>query len=192
MSQPANPPQSTDDTADAELVYLSPDEGSIDLHVAAPYVAAVPSARLIAAVDAVLRHENMAGGEVSLVIADDSMLRQLNCDYRGVDAATDVLSFPARGDGEPGAESPAFVSAPEAAAYLGDVIISYPSAQRHATAGGHPVDDELCLLAVHGTLHLLGYDHGTALQEAAMWSVQETVLRSLGIVVPVQRHYEEP
>jgi probable rRNA maturation factor len=192
MSQPANPHQSTDDTPDAALVYLSPDEAFVDLQVAAPYAASVPSARLIAAVDAVLRQENVAGGEVSLVVAGDSMLRQLNRDFRGVDAATDVLSFPARAEGDPGAGSPAFVSAPEAAAYLGDVIISYPTAQRHATAAGHPVDDELCLLAVHGTLHLLGYDHGTAEQEAAMWSVQDRLLRSMDIVLPVQRHHEVP
>lgn len=191
MSQPANPHQSTDESRGDEFVYLSPVEGPIDLQVALPYVAVVPSARLVAAVDAVLHHQGVAIGEVSLVVAGDALLHQLNRDYRGVDAVTDVLSFPALAVGESGVESAAFVSAPEAAAYLGDVVISYPAAQRHAMAAGHPIEDELCLLAVHGTLHLLGYDHASAADEARMWTLQETVLRSLDITIPVQRHHEE-
>jgi probable rRNA maturation factor len=191
MSQPANQHRSIDEIPGGELAYLTPVEGHIYLQVATPYVAAVPSARLVAAVDAVLRQQGVVAGEVSLVVAGDALLRQLNRDYRGVDAATDVLSFPARAVEEPGTESPPFVSAPEATAYLGDVLISFPAARRHAMAAGHAVDDELCLLAVHGTLHLLGYDHATAAEEATMWAVQETVLRSLDIAIPVQSHHEE-
>lgn len=191
MSQPANPRQSTDENRDDELAYLSPVEGPINLQVAAAYAAVVPAARLVAAVDAVLRDQGVAAGEVSLVVAGDALLHQLNRNYRGVDAVTDVLSFPALAPGETGTGPGAFVSAPEAAAYLGDVVISYPAAQRHAIDAGHTVEDELCLLAVHGTLHLLGHDHATAADEARMWMVQETVLRSLDITIPVKRHHEE-
>jgi probable rRNA maturation factor len=191
MSQPANPHQSTDEIPDGELVYLSPLESPIDLQVAMPYVAAVPSAQLIGAAGAVLRHRGMTAGEISLVVAGDALLHELNRDYRGVDAVTDVLSFPAQAVGELSTEGATFVSAPEVAAFLGDVVISYPAAQRHAIAAGHLIDDELCLLAVHGTLHLMGYDHTTAEEEATMWAVQETILRSLGIAIPVQRRHEE-
>ena len=105
------------------------------------------------------------------------MLRQLNLEYRGIDAPTDVLSFSAQEDlDEPGA---AFVTAPEAEAYLGDIIISFPMAASQAETAGHSVANELCLLAVHGVLHLLGYDHATAEEEAAMWAVQDAVLAGL-------------
>jgi probable rRNA maturation factor len=104
-------------------------------------------------------------------------LHQLNLEYRGIDTPTDVLAFSAREDlREPGV---VFVVAPEAEAYLGDVIISYPRATRQAEVAGHSVANELCLLAVHGVLHLLGYDHATAEEESAMWAVQDAVLAGL-------------
>jgi probable rRNA maturation factor len=126
---------------------------------------------------------------MALVIASDTMLQELNRDYRSIDAPTDVLSFPTHE--ELAGHEEAFVQAPEAEAYLGDVIISYPKAARQAASAGHSTDDELCLLAVHGTLHLLGYDHATAADEAAMWDVQAAVLDVLGITVEVPRQVLE-
>jgi probable rRNA maturation factor len=84
-------------------------------------------------------------GEMALVLAGDRLLRRLNRDYRGQDRATDVLSFPG-GGGEGG---------------LGDVVISVETADRNARAGGRSRARELDVLALHGFLHVLGYDHET-------------------------------
>lgn len=84
-----------------------------------------------------------------------------------------MLSFSAQ---ETLPDAAAFVSAPELAHYLGDVIIAYPYAAAQAVAFDRPAADELALLAVHGTLHLLGYDHATPAEEEAMWARQAAVL----------------
>ena len=84
-------------------------------------------------------------GEVSLVLAGDRLLRRLNRDYRGKDRPTDVLSFPGDG-GEAG---------------LGDVVISVETAERNARGLGRTLGQELDVLALHGFLHVLGYDHET-------------------------------
>ena len=84
-------------------------------------------------------------GELAVVLAGDRTLRSLNARYRGKDRPTDVLSFPGPG-GEEG---------------LGDVIISLPTAARNARALGRTLPQELDVLALHGFLHVLGYDHET-------------------------------
>jgi len=85
------------------------------------------------------------GGEVAVVLAGDHLLRRLNRQFRGKDRPTDVLSFPGEG-GEEG---------------LGDVVISVPTAERNARRQGHRLPRELDVLALHGFLHVLGYDHET-------------------------------
>jgi probable rRNA maturation factor len=107
--------------------------------------------------------------DASLVLTDDAQLQELNSQYLGVDAPTDVLSFPA---GEEDPDSRAY--------YLGDVLISYPRAACQALAGGHAVEAELQLLVVHGLLHLYGYDHLDQDSKATMWAVQAALLRQLG------------
>jgi probable rRNA maturation factor len=84
-------------------------------------------------------------GELALVFAGDGVLKRLNGRYRGKDRPTDVLSFPGPG----GAEG------------LGDVLISVPAAERNARRLGRTLGQELDVLALHGFLHLLGYDHET-------------------------------
>jgi probable rRNA maturation factor len=84
-------------------------------------------------------------GEVAVVLAGDGLLRRLNRDYRGKDRPTDVLSFPGDG-GESG---------------LGDVVISVATAERNARGLGRTLLQELDVLALHGFLHVLGYDHET-------------------------------
>jgi len=84
-------------------------------------------------------------GEVSVVLAGDRLLHRLNRDYRGKDRPTDVLSFPGDG-GEAG---------------LGDVVISVETAERNARGPGRSLAQELDVLALHGFLHVLGYDHET-------------------------------
>jgi probable rRNA maturation factor len=90
-------------------------------------------------------HSLGVGGEVAVVLAGDKLLRRLNRQYRGKDRPTDVLSFPGEG-GEEG---------------LGDVVISVPTAERNARRQGHRLPRELDILALHGFLHVLGYDHET-------------------------------
>jgi probable rRNA maturation factor len=85
--------------------------------------------------------------EVHLLITDDTTVRDLNRHYRGTDRATDVLSF---ADGD---------VLPTGRLLLGEVVISLDTARRQAEALGHDEIRELCELALHGTLHLLGYDH---------------------------------
>lgn len=113
-------------------------------------------------------------GEISLsvVITDDEAVRALNRQFREVDAPTDVLAF---GSGE---ESD-FVIAPGEPAYLGDVVISYPRAVAQAEEYGHPIDRELVLLAVHGVLHLLGYDHVDEVERMEMGARQNEILDNL-------------
>jgi probable rRNA maturation factor len=149
---------------------------NIDLQVDSAYEARVPVARLIEIAAAALHHGGVPEAEVTLVIANDDLLHQLNHAYRGIDAPTDVLSFAARDETTGDA---VFVTAPEALNYLGDVIISFPTAERQAAAVGHSVADELSLLTVHGVLHLLGYDHASPEEEADMWARQAQILASL-------------
>jgi probable rRNA maturation factor len=87
--------------------------------------------------------ELRVSGELALVLAGDGLLRRLNRDYRGKDRPTDVLSFPGAG-GEAG---------------LGDVVINVERAERNARGLGRTLAAELDVLALHGFLHVLGYDH---------------------------------
>jgi probable rRNA maturation factor len=93
-------------------------------------------------------------GVVSVALVDDARVRALNRTYRGVDYATDVLSFPAD---EPGA-SPGGTG-PSGVRLLGDIVIAVGVARRQAKAARHTVSTELRVLALHGLLHLAGYDH---------------------------------
>lgn len=109
-------------------------------------------------------------GDLTIVLTDDAQLRELNRDYLDIDAPTDVLSFPAS------------ETDPETARrYLGDILISIPRAEEQARAAGHALEAEVQLLVVHGTLHLLGYDHAEADEKARMWKEQAEVLRGLDV-----------
>lgn len=116
-----------------------------------------------------LLRRGLAGAEVSLSIVDDREMQELNRRYRAVDRTTDVLSFPL--EDEP----------PKEPCLLGDVIVSAPQAARQAEDYGHSLLREMSFLAVHGTLHLLGYDHETPAGDEEMQRLQEEVLSGLGI-----------
>lgn len=106
---------------------------------------------------------------LTLVLGDDELLRTYNLQYLGIDAPTDVLSFPAgHTDPETGER------------YLGDILISVPRAQEQAAAGGHSLSEELQLLTVHGVLHLLGHDHAEPDEKARMQLAQDAVMGRLG------------
>jgi probable rRNA maturation factor len=108
--------------------------------------------------------------ELTIVLTDDEQLHALNRDYLGVDAPTDVLSFPAAElDPETGAR------------YLGDILISVPRAAAQAQARGHSLAAEAQLLVIHGVLHLLGHDHADSEDKARMWAAQAEILERLGL-----------
>lgn len=115
-----------------------------------------------------------ARGTVSLAIVSDPRVRALNRRYRGHDYATDVLSFPAT-------SAPSDPSASSEATFLGDIVIARGVANRQARAAGHSAVTELRVLALHGLLHLLGYDHET--DRGQMGRVERRLRRKGGLPV---------
>lgn len=107
--------------------------------------------RLKAIARRVLQAERLPDAEVGILITDDDTIRGLNRRYASHDEATDVLSFSLQ-------EGEEFAS-PDGLLQLGEVIISFPTAQRQAELAGRLLEDEIAHLLVHGILHLLGYDH---------------------------------
>ncbi len=130
-----------------------------------------PEKLLESAAQAALEHESESPDcELSIVLTDEARLQELNREYLGIDAPTDVLSFPAaETDPETGAR------------YIGDILISVPRAQTQADAAGHPLESEVQLLVVHGVLHLLGHDHASPDEKARMWKSQAEILEYLGL-----------
>ncbi len=123
-----------------------------------------------------------AGCEVSLSLVDDAGIREINREYRNIDAATDVLSFPivemeegkiisSEGDFDP----------EENALLLGDIVISLERAEKQAMEYGHSYSREVAFLTTHGVFHLLGFDHMDKEQEARMLAKQEEVLTIMGL-----------
>jgi len=108
------------------------------------------------AIRLLLRQEGWSEGDVSIVLTDDEEVRSLNRTYRGKDEPTDVLSFSLR---EVAAgETTVDLSSLEEELALGEVYISIPTAMRQAQAGERTLEEEVAFLAVHGVLHLLGYE----------------------------------
>jgi probable rRNA maturation factor len=125
---------------------------------------------LIRAVEAVFTlQEHVTQVELTVVIEDDNYLRELNNQFLGIDAPTDVLSFPAN-EIDPDTGLP----------YMGDIVISYPRALEQASTANETVTDELQLLVVHGALHLLGFDHSNPDEKSTMWLAQQQALDLLG------------
>ena len=134
-------------------------------------------------------------GQISLLIADDHAVRELNSRYRGIDQTTDVLSFSARHPGPwqghdhppPTPDYDDDASVPDdffpiptgEPPPLGDIIISLPQARRQAAAAGIPLRRELALLLAHGALHLLGCDHDNPADQAAMQTHEQAALAAI-------------
>ena len=126
---------------------------------------------------AVLVQEEFDGAaEVSVTFVDDDTIHQLNKQYRNIDRATDVLSFPL---GENGVYD---VNNDTGAKLLGDIVISIPHAVDQADRYGHTLQREIGFLTVHSMLHLLGYDHvNGGMESVRMREKEETVLTKLGL-----------
>jgi probable rRNA maturation factor len=144
----------------------------VEVQVAPAFAGDVGVAGLSSAVEKVLRWEDRPG-DVTVVVTDEQGIRELNRDFLGHDRVTDVLAFATQEEGGP------FVPAPGTENYLGDVIVCYPRAVEQALEHDHSVQEELALLVVHGMLHLLGYDHATEGEQAAMWALQDEILDQL-------------
>ena len=123
-----------------------------------------------AAIEAALAHRER-NGEITVTLVDDEAIHEINRSYRNVDRPTDVISFPSE-------EGENIAAIPDG--FLGDIIISVPRAQAQAEYG-HSFRRELSFLAVHGTLHLLGYDHMTEEEAKEMFGLQDDILKEMGI-----------
>jgi probable rRNA maturation factor len=148
-------------------------EEKIVVEIDENYATEVDANDLGRAIVAALLAEDRPEAEVTLLVTDDEAVAAYNQQYRGVEGPTDVLSFAAQ---EP---TPGFITAPEMAAYLGDIVIALPFTRRQAAALNRTLIAELRLLAVHGVLHLLGYDHAEPEEEAIMWAKQDAILAGL-------------
>lgn len=113
------------------------------------------------------------GGEIAVVLTDDAALRALNRQWRGIDKPTNVLSFPAA--------PPAGQAGP---ASLGDIVIAYETLAREAAEEKKPLAHHLAHLAVHGYLHLMGYDHETDSNADRMEKLEREILARLRVPDP--------
>ncbi len=117
--------------------------------------------------EALVRHGmSLATVDFTVYLVDRPTMREYHRRYRGESRDTDVMAFPAQ---TPDPETKRL--------YLGDVLVCYPVAQDQARQAGHGVGEELCLLMVHGLLHLLGYDDEDPAARSRMWQVQKDLLQ---------------
>lgn len=113
--------------------------------------------------------------EISVTFSDNEQIRSINSQYRGIDSATDVLSFPMGENGEYD------TNLETGAKILGDVVISMEKAVEQADAYGHSLQREVGYLTAHSVLHLLGYDHEDNLERVRMREKEEFVMDELGL-----------
>jgi probable rRNA maturation factor len=127
---------------------------------------------------ALARFAGARPAELAVLLAEDRTVRDLNRRYRGFDKPTNVLSFPATDEVPRPAQAPLM---------LGDVVLALETVRREAAAQGKPAADHLAHLVVHGTLHLLGYDHERAAEARRMEALETRLLAGLGIADPYRR-----
>jgi probable rRNA maturation factor len=132
------------------------------------------------AVLAAAKAASTPGAELAIVLDNDSAIKALNRDWRGKNAATNVLSFPAA------PTSPAAKGGKSArpAPYIGDIVIAYQTTAREAVAEGKPFSHHLAHLAIHGFLHLLGYDHENDRDAEKMERLERRILGRLAVPDP--------
>ncbi|MEO0602861.1 MAG: rRNA maturation RNase YbeY [Myxococcota bacterium] len=117
--------------------------------------------------DAILAALELSDAELSVLLTSDAHIAELNASWRGVEGPTDVLSFPQE-------------AVPGGPRLLGDVVVGMETASRQAAEQGHDLATELRVLLVHGVLHLLGHDHETDDERAAMTKAEQEVLARVG------------
>ena len=114
---------------------------------------------------------NVEDAIFNVIIVDNNYIHKLNKEYRGVDRETDVISFALEDDDTFNPEE----------RILGDIYISIDKAKEQSESYGHSLERELCFLAVHGFLHLLGYDHMKKEDEEIMFSLQDEILKEMNV-----------
>lgn len=144
----------------------------VSLQINAPQDIDIEQAIILAA-EGALAEQGAAGNWLSATVADDDYIQTLNRDYRGIDRPTDVLSFPME-------EGDDIAAVPDG--FLGDIVLSLPRAKAQAEEYGHSLLREISFLTVHGTLHLLGYDHMNEAEAALMFAKQEDILNKMGVL----------
>jgi probable rRNA maturation factor len=127
--------------------------------------------------DADLVNKGLGEAELAVMLTDDAGIRTLNSNWRGIDKPTNVLSFPALQPTSPG-------GADDAPRMLGDIAIAYETTRKEADDEQKPFDHHLSHLAVHGFLHLIGYDHEKDDDAEAMETLEQEILAQLGIPNP--------
>ena len=159
---------------------------TVDVQVFEQFQSAVNVSHVSSIARRALQLEGMPRScSLSVVIADDPTVRDLNATYRGLDEVTDVLSFAFESEGEYYGEGEpvfrqdsgsVFVTPESDTSELGEVIVSYAETLRQARREGRSADDELAHLVAHGVLHLLGYDHMNVEDEAVMRAKEVLIL----------------
>jgi len=155
---------------------------AVDIIVESPLWAEEPSAeemvqRAIARAAESTDTLRAAATELAVVLTNDASIRELNRHWRGIDKPTNVLSFPAA--------APPATGAP---VHLGDIVIAYETTAREAKDEDKPLAHHLAHLAVHGFLHLLGYDHESELEAETMEQLERAILARLGVPDPYLTH----
>ena len=159
---------------EVEVDYAVPETGSVDGQV------------VVDAITCILAREQVPGpAGVNVMLTGDDVLRRLNRRFANDDHATDVLAFPAADD-DGGAfhDWPSAEDAEAGAHFLGDIAVSVPQVSRQAREHGVATERELAMLAIHGTLHLLGYDHASPDEERVMFGKTDAALAQLFAEVP--------
>jgi probable rRNA maturation factor len=147
-----------------------PERWDVAVAVSDDFIDEVSAERVAALLVRVLEGESVEDGAgLTIEIADDELLHELNREHRGVDGPTDVLSFAAE-------EGEAFPGAPDQPRYLGDIAVSVETVRRNAADAGLTTAQEIDHVLVHGVLHLLGWDHESDEDEAAMRAREESYL----------------
>ena len=151
----------------------------LSIRIEKPFAGLVSKKWLRQAVKLTLIHTGISSPvELGLVIAGDDTVHELNRSYRNVDSTTDVIAFALS---EQGAKYEPFITPPDDVIHLGEVVISFPQAERQAEEQHHSVEKELALLVAHGVLHLLGYDHELPEQAEKMKGMESRVLDAIKI-----------
>jgi len=146
----------------------------IDISIDPAITAAASACVLIeSAVDTALAYMQRTGS-VGVLLTSEEEIQRLNREFRNTDRVTDVLSFPAW-------EGESIVVPPDG--YLGDIAICMQRAAEQAELYGHSLDRELAFLAVHGSLHLMGYDHMVEAEELEMRGYQTAIMEKMGLKV---------
>jgi probable rRNA maturation factor len=128
--------------------------------------------------------------ELAIVLTDDAAMRRLNRNWRGVDAPTNVLSFATKNPGNRHMRDRVSDELDKRLGkHLGDIVLAYETVKREARREGKPFDHHLAHLAVHGFLHLLGYDHASSAEARRMETMERAVLRDLAVPDPYRANH---